>query len=119
MDLARPAGVVFSDSLGSELLRAELADQFAADDVYVKGLAEDIPMRVHYLADKTVLPEASKRPINKTKVHAEPPRRHTVRELEGLGNFRFALTADPLDRTQIQLVVDHRIRCRLEARERA
>ena len=107
MDLARPSGVVFSDSLGVELLEPQIAAKFANDDVYIKGLAEDLPMRVHYSADRTVLSDASKRPINKTRVHAEKERKHTVRELEGMGNFRFPLTEDPIDRTKIRLLIEH------------
>jgi class 3 adenylate cyclase len=107
MDVARPAGVVFSDSLGVELLDADLASRFAEDAVYVKGLAEDTPMPVRYLTDRTVIADSYKRPLHRTRIHAEPSRVSTVRELEGMGNFRFALTAEPLDRQQITLHALH------------
>jgi hypothetical protein len=64
-------------------------------------------MRIHYLADKTVIADVYKRPLHKTRVHTEPRQTWTVRELEGLGNFRFAISQEPVDRSQIQLVVNH------------
>ena len=77
MDVARPSGVVFSDSLGIELLGPDLAERFNPDEIYVKGLAEDIPMRVHYLADRTVIADSYKRPLRKTRIHAEAQRART------------------------------------------
>lgn len=107
MDVARPSGVVFSDALSLELLEPELASRFEGDRCYIKGLAEDLPMQVHYLAERTIIAENYKRPINRTRVQAEPSRTVTAGHLESMGSFRFALTGEPVDRDKIELVASH------------
>lgn len=107
MDIARPAGVVFSDALGVDLLDPDLVKRFAAEDVYVKGLAEDLPMRVHYLAGTTIVADAYKRPLRKTRIHAEPKQKQTVAAMEGMGNYRLDISKEPYDRSQIRFVLNH------------
>lgn len=104
MDMARPSGVIFSDTLGLDLLDPELLERFEAAEVYVRGLAEDDPMSVHYLAEQTVIEDAYKRPLHRTHVHAEPDQEVTVREMDQMGNLRFALSKVPIDRSRINLV---------------
>lgn len=101
MDIARPAGVVFSDDLGLSLLGQDLLNRFDAADVYVRGLAEDKPMSVHYLTEITVIADSYKRPLHRVHVHADTPIEVSVRELEEMGNFRFKLTKEPVDRANV------------------
>lgn len=103
MDIARPSGVVFSDALGLGLLDDDILDEFDAAEVYVKGLAEDEPMSVHYLARKTVIADSYKRPLHKSHVHAEESFERSVRELEQMGNYLLRLTKAPLDRDRVKL----------------
>lgn len=107
MDVARPSGVVFSDALGLDLIDEALASRFKSEDVYIKGLAEDAPMGVHYLAERTVISDAYRRPLHRTRQHAEATKTVSVRELATRGNFRFPLTAEPLDRSSIKLQLTH------------
>lgn len=104
MDIARPSGVVFCDTLGVDLLDKAYLDQFDAADVYVKGLAEDEPMSVHYLARRTVIADSYKRPLHRTHVHAEAVFKRTVRELEQMGDYQLELTKEPIDREKIKLI---------------
>ena len=104
MDMARPSGVIFSDALGLGLLDEDLLTQFEAAGVYVRGLAEDEPMSVHYLADRTVIEDIYMRPLHRTHVHAEPVQEKTIRELEQMGSHRFGLSKEPVDRNRIKLV---------------
>ncbi len=104
MDMARPSGVIFSDALGLNLLDQNLVKRFEAAEVYVRGVAEDEPMSIHYLAERTVIEDVYKRPLHRTHVHSEDPVELTVREMEQMGNFRFALSKDPVDRAKINLV---------------
>jgi len=46
MDIARPRGVVFNESLGVALLKGDTSDRFSKDGVYVRGISEDQPMSV-------------------------------------------------------------------------
>jgi class 3 adenylate cyclase len=103
MNIARPSGVVFSDALGLELLDDSLLSQFEADEVYVKGLAEDEPMSVHYLTSRTIIDDIFKRPIRRSHVHAETAMERSVRELTQMANFRIPLTKEPIDRSKIFL----------------
>ncbi len=104
MDMARPSGVIFSDALGLNLLDEEVLKRFEAENVYVRGVAEDEPMSVHYLAEITIIEDVYKRPLHHTHVHAELAQEVTVREMEQMGYFRFSLSRDPLDRSKITLV---------------
>ncbi len=104
MDMARPSGVIFSDALGLNLLDEAVLKRFEADNVYVRGVAEDEPMSIHYLAESTVIEDVYKRPLHRTHVHAENEQEVTVREMEQMGNLRFALSKEPVDRSKIRLV---------------
>ena len=104
MDMARPSGVIFSDALGLNLLDEEILKRFEAAKVYVRGVAEDEPMSVHYLAERTTIEDVYKHPLHRTHVHAEHAQEVTVREMEQMGSFRFSLSKDPIDRSKIKLV---------------
>jgi class 3 adenylate cyclase len=104
MDMARPSGVIFSDALGLGLLNDPLLKRFQAEQVYVRGVAEDEPMSIHYLSERTVIEDVYKRPMHRTHVHAEPAQAVTVREMEQMGSFRFHLSEEPIDRSKIKLV---------------
>jgi class 3 adenylate cyclase len=65
MDLARPSGVVLDASFGFELLDEKVQSRFKRESVYVKGIAEDDPIPVYYLADRTSIPDQNKFPMNR------------------------------------------------------
>ena len=65
MDLARPRGVVLSGTMGMDLLKSDVADEFAEEKAYVKSIAEDEPITIHVMKDSVQLSEATKRPINR------------------------------------------------------
>jgi class 3 adenylate cyclase len=67
MDLARPTGVVFDESLGFELLPGRLAKRFKPDSVYIRGLAEREPLAVYYSSDYTTMAESSKQPLDRMR----------------------------------------------------
>jgi class 3 adenylate cyclase len=95
MDLARPRGVVFSETLGWDLLEDEYAEQFKSDKVYVKGLAEDQPMTVYIAEDMVALPESSKRPINRYEREATDEQELTFKQLQERGKFLHELPSQP------------------------
>jgi hypothetical protein len=67
MDLARPRGVVFDDTLGIQLLRADVAKRFQPEQVYIKGLAEREPLRIHYTKERTQILNSSKQPLDQIR----------------------------------------------------
>jgi class 3 adenylate cyclase len=108
MDLARPQGVVFSDTLGCGLLGDDYLKQFTEEQVYVKGIAEDAPMSVHILSDSVRLPDASKRPINKyiwKKTETEELKLKGIRERSP--KFVHKLDAPPAIPDDIRVHMEH------------
>jgi adenylate cyclase len=91
MDLARPRGVVFSESLGWSLLEDEYAAQFSADKVYVKGIAEDLPMTAYIAIDMVSLPESCKRPINRYSRKTTGEEEITFKQFQERGIFIYPL----------------------------
>lgn len=96
MDLARPCGVVFSDTLGHNLLAAEYATQFSSDSVYIKGLAESIPLTVFIARKMVTLPESSRHPLNRYDRTAIEEKTYTLKRLQEMGNFLHQLPTRPV-----------------------
>lgn len=97
MDLSRPMGVTFDDSFIAGLtLPDDLLARFQAEEVYIKGLAEDEPMTVHITRDWSEVPETHRRPMNKTEWEVEKPK-WTVAQLKTMApRYLYRLGATPL-----------------------
>ena len=63
MDLARPLGIVLDGAFGVELLVKKTQDLFVAEEVYLRSVAEEEPIRVYILKGVVEIPDAAKRPI--------------------------------------------------------
>jgi class 3 adenylate cyclase len=101
MDLARPAGVVFDDTLGVDLLTAAIQEQFSKEEVYVKGIAEDDPIAVYYLKGCTDIPDYNKAPMNRLTQFTEAKETLSLKELEERANYLHPLTHEPAKRDEI------------------
>jgi len=64
IDLARPSGVAFDQSLGPDLLKPDLLSQFTTDQAYLKGIAEAEPLKVWIASERTVVSPPTKQPIS-------------------------------------------------------
>jgi class 3 adenylate cyclase len=106
MDMARPSGVVLDESFGYDLLDERTRRRFASTQAYIDGIAEDVPIMVHYLADRTRIPERNKFPINRfTRVsQAEILPYSEIRER---GNFRHTLKQEPARTDDIEVHVSY------------
>jgi hypothetical protein len=62
MGYARPSGVVADSSFGPDLIPDALREQFSADTIFVRGIADDEPLTVYYMTEFTSLPDEAKRP---------------------------------------------------------
>ncbi len=62
MDLARPHGVLFDESLGVDLLDGETRQRFVKESVYIKGLADVAPLLVYRTADVDI-PVSNRKPF--------------------------------------------------------
>jgi class 3 adenylate cyclase len=80
MDLARPSGVVFDESLGPQLLDDELLSQFDKSAAYVKGIADQTPLTV-YATDAVRIPDANRRPFGAER-YTQPEDKISFREVK-------------------------------------
>ena len=95
MDLARPRGVVFSESLGWSLIDEEIGGRFEEEQVYVKGIAEDFPMDVYVLRDEVVVPATNKRPMNRYEWQVLPTQELTFKKFSERGSYVHTLPVEP------------------------
>ena len=61
-DLARPRGIVLSSNYGFDIIPKELGQQFKTSKVYLRGVAEEIPVEVLYSTHVTI-PEYAFTPV--------------------------------------------------------
>ena len=100
MDIARPSGIVFSDSFGASLLDAKELAKFAREKVYLKGIAEDKPIPIYYSKQITKISAMHKAPLNKI-VWKTIRRKKKLSEFAKLDNFYFSLSKRPADPDEI------------------
>jgi class 3 adenylate cyclase len=107
MDLARPRGVVIDRSLGWNLVEDKHTAQFSEEAVYVKGIAEETPMKVYVLRKLVVLPLASKRPIRKFVWKTTPKEELTFKQLQERSIYLVPLPVEPAITDDIRVHVDY------------
>jgi class 3 adenylate cyclase len=106
MDLARPAGVVFDDSFGLALLDKATQRRFSEEKAYIKGIAEETPIAVHYLGGVTEIDLYSKLPIKPPVRVAEPQGELPFSEFAERGSrFNHLLKREPAqaDDTEVHI----------------
>lgn len=104
MDLARPAGVVFDDSFGFELLESNVRNKFSKENVYIKGIAEQAPIGIYHLAGQTRIREQNKFPMNSLSRFTEDTETKTLGELIERGaSFRHLLAQQPARTDDIEV----------------
>lgn len=112
MDLARPSGIVFDTNFGIQLLPQKLIKKFSEDNVYIKGIPEDDPIKIYYTTDLTQISILSKQPLGKTKWNTIADKK-TLQHIREIGSkddgprFRYYLPNEPLDSNQIKIKVIH------------
>jgi class 3 adenylate cyclase len=108
-NLARPAGVVFDASFGQELLEPELALSFASDTVFLRGIAEDTPIAIHYSADLTEIPASAHQPLTDENWQTQEISHQLshLRTVRGIAPPRttFEFAGPPTDPTRIRVEV--------------
>jgi class 3 adenylate cyclase len=108
MDVARPSGIVLDSSIGFNLLPKEIQNVFLAEDIYVRGIAEETSIHVYYSKQHTIISSSYKKPlkgpswkrIKKTWTYK------TIREWDVVA---LAITLDPVpsDPKQVYLEVSY------------
>jgi len=106
MDIARPSGIVFSDSFGMSLLDTKESNKFSKGNVYLKGIYEYKPISVYYSKGITKILAIHKSPLNKIiwktiKVEKK------LSDFVKLGNFFHGLSERPTDPDEILVRVNY------------
>lgn len=65
--VARPAGVIVDGSFGLAGLDEKYIKQFAEDDIYLKGVADEHAVHILYQADRVSVSEYHRKPLNEIK----------------------------------------------------
>lgn len=103
MDLARPSGVVFAESLGVAMLEDGLLSKFTQEQVYIRGLADAEPIHIHRSSEVQIRPD-NLTPFG-TKVFKEDSIRLTGKVFSSRGRFMENLTYPPASRASIRMIV--------------
>lgn len=104
--LARPSGIVIDQSLGMDLLDEDTRKKFKKQDVYLDGIAEDLPITVYVTKRFTNIPERNRRPIKQKRwKHRRDTR--VLRDLAKFHMFRYPLESEPTSAKDIQIQVSH------------
>jgi class 3 adenylate cyclase len=104
MDFARPSGVVVAGNAGVELLADETQKRFCPDAVYVDGIAEETPLEIFFLADRTLIPDHRKLPIAAPVRVTDPTETVTLSAIKERGeSFNQLLTREPAKQDDIVL----------------
>ena len=100
-DMARPFEVVFDESVSSCIPAGDLEKNFLSENVYVKGMAEDEPIKV-YLTKGTIIPSSYKKPLNEPEWMTDS-RGVTIKQLLAVTatDLSIILSKIPKDESQI------------------
>ena len=107
MELARPSGIVFDDSFQINILKDETKELFEEKTGYIRGVAEENPIRVYYTKKCTLLPKSFKQPIREPRWQNVT---HTVSFKKFkllIPNLTLYLPTKPLDEKQVTIRVSH------------
>ncbi len=101
MDFARPSGIVLDANFQATLFPKNIQQLLAEDEVYIKGIHEDSPLKILYTRDCVKIPEEAKKPLHGTEWHTEK-RELTLKEIKGLeGPLVLKLARKPQSRKRI------------------
>ena len=107
MDIARPSGIVFDDSFGIDLLSDETKELFSEETVYVRGVAEEKPIKIHYTEKHTLIPASYKQPLKEPKWKTDTKNILFKSFKKIKPGYRITLTKKPLDVNKISITISH------------
>jgi len=108
MDIARPSGIVLDESFGINLLENERKNLFSEDTVYIRGVAEDDPIKIYYTKKCTLIPESYHQLFKEPKWTTETYE-YSIETLENLeiDNLSLKLSKKPLGKDKITVEISH------------
>lgn len=107
MDLARPTGIVFDADFGIQLLSDKQTDLFEADSVYIKGIAEKVPIGIYRTKGLIRISPLSRQPLDKIKWNTIEDTK-TLKEIKDFApTFLYYPVTEPIDSSEIKIKVEH------------
>jgi class 3 adenylate cyclase len=107
MDLARPLGVVFDQSFVGSILTAANSLHFKTENLYVRGVSEEVAIDISYTHTHTSILEANRHPLHKRK-WAKNAVKKKLREITQQGPFfRHVLDKRPHNASDIKVVASY------------
>ena len=108
MDLARPSGIVLDESFGVNLLPEQTKELFSEETVYVRGVAEETPIKIYYTKKYTLIPESYKQPLREPKWKKDDYE-YTFGTLKEVTTeaFELELSRKPLDAKRISVLFSY------------
>jgi len=110
MDLARPSGIVTDDSFSINLLPEKIRELFTDQEVYLKGIAEEESIKIHFTKRYTLIPEQQKHPLKEPRWNVDE-REYTysdvISQFGAERNLGIVLSRKPLDTKQITLKISY------------
>ena len=104
MDIARPSGIVFDEAFGIDLLPDETKELFLDEEVYVRGVAEEDPIKIHYTKKHTLIPNSYRKPLKEPRWNTDSDE-NPLKALKSLeGPLQIELSRKPLDENKITAV---------------
>lgn len=101
MEMARPSGIVLDSGFGVGLLSKETRELFSEEMVFVRGIAEEEPIKVYCTKKYTIIPKVFKKPLKEPKWDTVTYDL-SLRELKRItGNLRLRLKKKPFDKNKI------------------
>jgi len=109
-DLARPSGIVVDEGFVIDLLTPEQRELFTEDNVYLKGIHEEDPIKIYYTQEFTSIPEYNTQPIRpkqrKQVIHVTPYA-DILKMREATKRFRYTLESEPTGQDDVEVMVEH------------
>ena len=104
MDLARPSGIVFDESFRIDLLSKKTKELFSEETVYVRGVSEKTPIKIHYTKEHTLISDLHKQPLKEPKWETQD-REFLFKEWNRLRerNYFVLLKRKPVDENKIMV----------------
>lgn len=107
MDKARPAGVVFSDSLANLIMTEDVALLFSEDAICVRGISEEVPIPIMISLDVEIQ-YSDRQPVSDASRWGESVLL-TVEEIRESSSYGFYLRRPPRDDERVAVLVEYPI----------
>lgn len=105
-DIARPSGIIIDGAFVIDLLTEEQQRIFKEDKVYLKGIAEDEPIKIYYTPEFTVIPRYNKQPIVSERWREQADVK-LFGDLGKLDKFRYELESEPRSTDDVVVNISH------------